>query len=90
MNTKNNPFQRWQFLAPLIVFIAVSGLLYFFRELITEIILMPILYVLWVVDLALQIFGQQCIWILAFNTAAIFAGCIVGRDHGPILLHVRR
>jgi hypothetical protein len=89
MNKNHRPLQRWQFLVPLLIFIAVAGLLYIFRELITEIILMPILYVLWVVDLALQIFGQQCIWFLALIIALILSFAF-SRRRGKSDLYLRQ
>ena len=73
MNTARKPFPQWYFLLVLIVFVAVLGVAYINRELIADIILVPILYVLWVIDLALQIFGQPCIWILALIIAVVLS-----------------
>jgi hypothetical protein len=67
-----------------VVFLIVLGLAYLYRQQIIAIVLVPILYVLWVVNLALRIFGQQCIWTLALIIALILSVIYSRRNEKPI------
>jgi hypothetical protein len=74
----------WQFLLASLVFIAVVGLAYVYQEQITAIVLVPILYLMWFVDLALQMFGQQCIWVLALIIALILSFVVSHRNETSV------
>lgn len=63
----------WQFLLAFIVFLTVLGVVYFYREQVQTLVVVPIIYLLWVVDLAFQMFGQQCIWVLALSITLILS-----------------
>ncbi|MFN2151124.1 MAG: hypothetical protein ACK2T5_05965 [Anaerolineales bacterium] len=83
----NRPGQSllWQrILLAAIIFIAVLGLAFVFRDQITEIILIPILYILWVVDVALQMFGQRCIWFAALMIALLLSLFFSRRNERPV------
>jgi hypothetical protein len=83
----NRPGQSllWQrILLAAIIFIAVLGLAFVFRDQITEIILIPILYILWVVDMALQMFGQRCIWFAALMIALLLSLFFSRRNERPV------
>jgi len=62
----------------------VLGLAFVFRDQITEIVLIPILYILWVVDVALQMFGQRCIWVAALMIALLLSLFISRRNERPV------
>jgi hypothetical protein len=84
MNETHQSLPWWQFLLAFVVFIAVLGLAYFYREQITEIVLVPILYVLWIIDIALQMFGQRCIWLLALVIALALSLVFSRRNEKPV------
>ena len=84
MNRTRQSLPWWQFLLACVVFIAVLGLAYFYREQIIVTVLVPVLYLLWMVDVALQMFGQQCIWLIALMIALVLSFVLSRRKEKPI------
>ena len=84
MNTTHRTFPWLQFLVTCIVFIAVLGLAYFYQEQIKEIALVPLLYLLWVVDITGKMFGQRCVWWFALMITLILTSAFSRRTEKPI------
>jgi len=84
MNKIHQASPRWQIIFTFVVFFAVLVLAYLYRQQIVEIVLVPILYLLWVFDLALQIFGQRCIWTVALIIALVLSLRFFQRKEKPI------
>jgi hypothetical protein len=84
MNKIRQTLTRWQILLTIAVFFAVLGLATLYRQQIIEIVLVPILYLAWIIDLALQIFGQQCIWTIAIIIALVLSLRFFQRKEKPI------
>ncbi len=55
--------QRGYFILLIILFPLTLALAYIFRETIRQVVLMPILYLLWVINILYQTLGQQILWI---------------------------
>jgi hypothetical protein len=84
MNKIRQASLRLQFFFTFVVFLAVLGLAYLYRQQIVEIVLVPILYLLWVVNVALQIFGQRCIWTAALIIALLLSLRFFQQKEKPI------
>jgi hypothetical protein len=84
MNKTRQQLPRWQVISTIVVFFAALGLAYFYRQQVIQIALVPILYLAWVIDLALQIFGQRCIWITALIITLVLSLRVFQRREKPI------
>jgi hypothetical protein len=73
MNENKQSLPWWQFLLIFVVFWVALGMSFIYRQQIAENVLVPILYLLWMTELALRILGQQCIWTLAILTTLILS-----------------
>ena len=71
MSRTRNSLPWLQFLVAFVVFIVVIGLAVRYQEPLKEAVLVPLLYILWVVDLVLKSFDQRCIWSLALVIALV-------------------
>ena len=84
MNKARQSLPWWQFLLASVVFIAVLGLAYLYREQIKVTVLVPVLYYLWIIDVAFQMFGQKCIWVIALMIALILSLAFSRQKEKPI------
>lgn len=69
MNKIRSWFPWLQLILVFIVFVIVLSFAIIYRDQLKEAVLIPLLYLLWVGDLALKSFDQQCIWLLALFSA---------------------
>jgi hypothetical protein len=69
MNKDRRRLLWLQLLTALLVFVVVVGLALRYQDSLKEIILIPLLYVMWVAELVLKSFDQRCIWLMALMVA---------------------
>ena len=83
-----NRNRRWllwlQLLTALLVFVIVVGLALFYQDSLKEIILIPLLYVMWVAELVLKSFDQRCIWLMALIVAVSLSLAFSRRSRSPV------
>ena len=78
-----------QLLAALLVFAVVVGLALYYQNSLKEIILIPLLYVLWVTELVLKSFDQRCIWVMALVVAVSLSLAFSYRSRSPVDIYQR-
>ena len=70
-----------------VVFIAVLGLAILYQDQLKEVVLVPMLYVLWAGELMFKSFDQQCIWLLALVIALVLSLAFSRRTVEPVEDH---
>ena len=73
MSKTQNSLPWLQILVAFVVFMVVIGLAIRFQDPIKEVVLLPLLYIVWVADLVLKSFDQRCIWSLALVIALVLS-----------------
>ena len=66
-----------------VVFMVVIGLALRYQGLLKEIVLIPLLYVMWVTELVLKSFDQRCIWLMALVVAVSLSLAFSTRTRSP-------
>ena len=66
-----------------VVFMVVIGLALRYQGLLKEIVLIPLLYVMWVTELVLKSFDQRCIWLMALVVAVSLSLAFSYRTRSP-------
>jgi hypothetical protein len=73
MSKTQNSLPWLYFLVAFLVFMVVIGLAIRYQDPLKEAVLVPLLYIVWVVDLILKSFDQRCIWSLALVIALVLS-----------------
>ena len=87
MNKIRQSLPWLQFMVAFVVFIAVLGLAILYQDQLKEVVLVPMLYVLWAGELVFKSFDQQCIWLLALVIALVLSLSFSGRTKEPVEDH---
>lgn len=80
MNRWQDSLPWYRLAAAVVVFVIVTPLLFIFQNSLRETLLDPILYAIWVVELAIKSTDQRCIWLLALVITLVFTIIISLRD----------
>jgi hypothetical protein len=89
MNENRRRLLWLQLLIALLVFVVVVGLALYFQDSLKEIILTPLLYVIWVTELVLKSFDQRCIWLMALVVAVSLSLAFSYRSRSPVDIYQR-
>jgi hypothetical protein len=89
MNEDRRRLLWLQLLTALLVFVVVVGLALRYQDSLKEIILVPLLYVLWVAELVLKSFDQRCIWLMALVVAVSLSLAFTYRSRAPVDIYQR-
>ena len=83
MNKIRRPLLWLQLLTAFVVFVIVIGLALRYQDSLKEIVLVPLLYVVWVTELVLKSFDQRCIWLMALVVAVSLSLAFSYRSRAP-------
>jgi hypothetical protein len=89
MNEDRRPPLWLLLLTAFVVFVVVVGLALRYQDSLKEIILIPLLYVMWVTELVLKSFDQRCIWLMALVVAVSLSLAFSYRSRTPVDIYQR-
>jgi hypothetical protein len=89
MNKDRRSLLWLQILTALLVFLVVVGLALRYQDSLKEIILIPLLYVVWITELVLKSFDQRCIWLMALVVAVSLSLAFSRRSRAPLDIYQR-